>query len=267
MIPDGERYVERVPANVERYLELLERRGQRTTFFTVGDTARRYPELIREIADAGHELACHSSEHVPLDRQDANSLREDLLRNRDDLVRAGADEVVGFRAPIFSLTERSAWAHEVLAELGFLYSSSVIPTRNLLHGWDGFGAHCRRMQSGIWEIPVSVTGFLGRRIPFAGGFYFRLFPLAILRPLFRRQGPAPVVGYFHPYDIDVEQERFMHPELGGNRALNALMYLNRSRVLGRLENLIGQGLSVLPYAEFVAKYLEDDVSQDAAAES
>ncbi len=253
LLPDGHGYAERVPPNVEAYLGFLERHGARATFFTVGDVARRYPALIRRIAEAGHELACHTSDHTPLERLDPDLFRQDIERNRADLERAGASEVTGFRAPIFSLTERTAWAYDVLRDLGFRYSSSVLPHANPLYGWHGFESTCARHPSGIWEIPLSISGLFGCKVPFAGGVYFRVLPGALTHLLFRRRRRAgvPVVGYVHPYDIDTEQERFMHPELGGSRILNAVMYHNRGRVLPRLDRLVAGGARICRYDTFV----------------
>jgi polysaccharide deacetylase family protein (PEP-CTERM system associated) len=199
MIPGGSADRDAVPRTTERFLELLERHAMRATFFVVGDVARRHPALIREIAERGHELACHSSDHVPLDRHDRSSFRADIERNRDDLVDAGAPPPLGFRAPMFSLTPRAEWAYDVLAELGFRYSSSVLPRSHPLYGWQRFGEHPIRTDGGIWEIPIS-TGGVGRLgIPFAGGVYFRLLPLTLVRAFFgRRRGQdAAVVGNLH----------------------------------------------------------------------
>jgi len=260
LLADGERYRERVPQNVDTYLDFLARHGTSATFFTVGDVARRYPELIARIADAGHELACHTSDHTPLERLGPDGLRADLERNLRDLERAGARQVRGFRAPIFSLTEETAWAYDVLRDLGFLYSSSVLPHANPMYGWDGFGVHCAKTPTGVWEVPLSVAGVLGKKLPFAGGVYFRVLPPAFVRYLVRRELSAgrPVVGYFHPYDVDTDQERFMHPELGDSQALNALMYLNRGRVLARLDRLMAAGAAVVRYDAYVESVLESD---------
>lgn len=264
MIPDGMRFAERVPANTQQYLDFLARFGLRCTFFTVGDVARRYPELVRRIAAAGHEIACHGSEHTPLDRLDAARFRDDLLRAREALARAGASDVRGFRAPVMSLTREVAWAHDVLAEQGFAYSSSVIPVRTPLYGWPGHPRGVTRTRSGIWELPLSVGGRAPLALPFLSGVYFRVLPFALIRQLFRRERRAgrPAVGYLHPYDVDLEQERFMHPELGDSRILNALMYWNRRGVLPRLERLLREGASVMPYRELVAR-LEASQLRDA----
>ncbi len=258
LVPNGMRYAERVPHNVDAYLRFLARHECRATFFTVGDVARRYPDLIARIAAEGHELGCHTSDHTPLERLGPDGLRADLERNVADLERAGARDIKGFRAPIFSLTDRTAWAYEVLRDLGFSYSSSVLPHANPMYGWDGFGTRCVRTPSGVWEIPLSVSGVVGRKLPFAGGVYFRVLPAIFVRRLIRRQRMAgrPVVGYFHPYDLDTEQERFMHPELGDSRILNSLMYLNRSRVLRRLDAVVAGGATIVRYDAYVREVLE-----------
>jgi polysaccharide deacetylase family protein (PEP-CTERM system associated) len=256
MIPDGERYAPRVERNVERYLELLARHDVRCTFFTVGELARREPALVARLAAAGHEIACHGADHVPLARLGPDGFRDDLRRALDALAAAGAGEVRGFRAPVMSLTAKTPWAHEALAELGFTYSSSVMPAATGLYGWPDFAKTAVRTAAGVWEIPVSVLG--GRRgIPFLSGVWFRLLPFPVLRAACRRTLAAgrPATGYLHPYDLDTEQERFMHPELGGSRVLNHLMYLGRSRVCERLDRLFA-AVDVMPYREYVARVLE-----------
>lgn len=258
MIPDGSGYREAVPRTTALFLELLARHRMRVTFFVVGDVARRYPSLIREIADAGHEIACHGSDHVPLDRHDRESFRADLERNRDDLVGAGAPVPVGFRAPIFSLTASAEWAYDVLAERSFLYSSSVLPRSHPLYGWQRFGERPVRTDGGVWEIPISTDGVGRLGLPFAGGVYFRVLPLAVVRRFFatRRSAGDAVVGYLHPYDLDVEQERFLHPGLGERRWMNALMYVNRRRVLPRLTRLLAEGWRLGCYRDYVKDRLE-----------
>ena len=263
-VAGGERFRDAVVSNVERYLQFLERHSVRCTFFVVGDVARRYPQLVRDLVSQGHEIACHTSDHLTLDRQSPASFREDLLRNLDDLGRAGASDVCGFRAPVLSLTERTAWAYEVLAEIGFSYSSSVLPARSPLHGWPGFSPQATRARSGVWELPVSVSGWPGLNVPFAAGVYFRMLPFFLVRRLFHREMAAgrSVVGYFHPYDVDVQQEHFMHPELGGNHLLNWMMYRNRHLLLPRLDKLLGKGCAIVLYKSFVARLEGRSVAEE-----
>jgi len=154
-----------------------------------------------------------------------------------------------------SLTADRRWAYGVLAELGFTYSSSVIPAKNPLYGWPGFATESVKMD-GVWEIPVSLTSLPALRVPFAAGTYFRALPFSLIRRCFRAdlaRGRA-VVGYFHPWDIDAEQERFGFPHLG--RLYTQLVYYNRTSVLPRLERLLRERLEIVPYAEFVAGRLE-----------
>ena len=254
-VPGGERYAERVPTNVARYLEFLARHRVRCTFFTVGDVARRYPALIERILGDGHELACHGNDHESLDRLDPDGLRRTLEQNRRELEKLGARDVRGYRAPTMSLTADRRWAYAVLAELGFTYSSSVIPAKNPLYGWPGFATESVKMD-GVWEIPVSLTSLPALRVPFAAGTYFRALPFALIRRCFRAdlaRGRA-VVGYFHPWDIDAEQERFGFPDLG--RFYTQLVYYNRTSVLPRLERLLRERLEIVPYAEFVTRRLQ-----------
>jgi polysaccharide deacetylase family protein (PEP-CTERM system associated) len=255
-VPNGDRYAERVPQNVERWLAFLARHRVRCTFFTVGDVARRHPATVERILADGHELACHGNDHEPLNRLDPDGLRRTLEQNRRELEKLGARDVVGYRAPTMSLTADTRWAHGVLAELGFTYSSSVIPAKNPLYGWPGFGEACVKVDERVWEIPVSLTNLPALKVPFAAGTYFRALPFPLVRRLFRARLAArrPVVGYFHPWDIDTEQERFGFPELNG--FYTWLVYYNRQRVLPRLDRLFREPVEVVPYAEFVARRLD-----------
>lgn len=257
MFPGGERHAERVPHNTRRYLDFLDRHGLRCTFFTVGDVARRYPGLVGEILARGHEVACHSSDHVTLDRHDPASFRADIERCLEDLGRAGVARVHGFRAPAASLNRESEWAYPILEALGFTYSSSVLAS-GVRHGWSDFGDDRPRRMGGLWEIPLSLMRLPRFDLPFCGGIFFRVLPFPLVRHFFRRRlaGGEPVVAYFHPYDVDHEQERFMHPQIDDSRFYNWLMYRNRDRVLPRLEALVAEGAPVLPYAEYVQGWLE-----------
>jgi len=251
-IKDGRRYQERVPANTRRYLEWLKGRGFFCTFFTAGDVAEAYPSLIKEILEEGHEIGCHTSRHIPLDRQTRDEFKKDLEANIATLRKAGAKDIRGFRAPIYSLTAATAWAYDILRELGFAYSSSVLPAKNPFYGWPEFGPRPKNV-GGVWEIPITVARFGPLVIPPAGGVYFRVLPkFLVLRKAKKFVGSGrPLVGYCHPYDIDTEQERFMNPDIGDNRFYNYLMYYNRKGVFKRLDAVIGKGFTVLPYCEYV----------------
>ncbi len=250
-VADGMKYSERVPANTRCYLDFFKQLKVKATFFIVGRVARRYPDLIRAIIDDGHEIACHGDTHHQLDKLTAQAFKEDLARNIETLSAAGATDIMGFRAPTFSLTSKTSWAYEVMAELGIRYSTSVLPARNPLYGWPEFGGNPRQVQ-GVWELPMTLHNLPGLRVPIAGGVYFRVLPFFLTRLAIRRcirQNQA-VGTYLHPYDIDTGQERFMHPDLSDNKYMNALMYINRKSVLKRLRTLHGM-YSFRNYRDFV----------------
>lgn len=235
------------------YLDFLKRHGAGGTFFIVGEVARRYPRLVAEIRRQGHEIACHSDTHIPIAALGRAAFRDDLRRNRDALLAAGAARLDGYRAPCFSLTERTQWAYAILAEEGFTYSSSVLPARNPLHGWPGFGSAPRAI-AGVVELPVSLLPWRVAPFPAAGGVYFRLLPWPMLRHGLRilAARETPVLGYLHPYDIDRRQERLPFPGFSRWSPYNLLLHANRSAVLPRLERLIRLGFTIGSYGEHAA---------------
>jgi polysaccharide deacetylase family protein (PEP-CTERM system associated) len=249
---DGLRYKERVPANVHKYFDWLNKHNFKCTFFIVGDVAETYPSLIKEISTEGHELACHMHRHVPLDKLSRETFKAGLEANVEALLRAGAPDPNGFRAPIFSLMASTSWAYDVLRELGFSYSSSVLPAKNPFYGWEEFGRRPKKIQ-GIVEIPMTVRKFGPLSVPIAGGVYFRVLPNFLVRRSVRSylKTDVPLLGYFHPYDIDTDQERFMHPEINDSRFYNFLMYYNRKNVFRRLDRIIEMEFTICPYAEYI----------------
>ncbi|OGL48778.1 MAG: hypothetical protein A2161_13300 [Candidatus Schekmanbacteria bacterium RBG_13_48_7] len=251
-VQNGYTYSERVPGNTERYLRFFKEHHIHVTFFVVGLVAERYPDLIRRIVDEGHEIACHTHTHVQLDKHTPESLADDLEHNLEVLQKCGAKDIAGFRAPTFSLTDKTQWAYPVLERLGFRYSSSVIPSHNRLYGWFGFSIEPRSF-GGVLEMPLTLhPSFFS--YPLAGGVYFRVLPFFLIMYGIKRtirQGRF-IQSYFHPYDIDPGQERFMHPDISGNRILNALMYLGRKKVFSRLERIM-EICSFTSYREYLGR--------------
>lgn len=252
LVENGEHYAERVPLMTEKYLCFLNESKCKATFFVVGEVAKKYPSLIKRISDNGHEVACHSNKHIPLDRHDARSFREDLQENIRVLNDVGIEKIYGFRAPTYSMTEKTTWAYDELAEMGFVYSSSVLPAKNPLYGWPDFGREVKFIKQ-IWEIPISVFRSQIVSFPFAGGVYFRLLPFWISRYLIRKtwKKDLAVVGYTHPYDIDGDQEYFMHPEINNNSIYNRLMYVNRNKLLNKFDKAISMGGKIMPYVDYI----------------
>ena len=255
-IPNGNKYKEAVPANTIKYLDWLDKVNAKTTFFIVGTVARTYPDLIREIIKRGHETASHTDNHLHLTKQTEDEFRKDCDSFLNTMYSLGATSVKGFRAPTFSMVEQSKWAYKVLNEFGFTYSSSVLPATNPMFGWPEFKGE--GYYEGIYELPMNV-GSWPFKVPFGGGVYFRFFPTFILKELFRStfQTNKPVLSYLHPYDVDTEQERFMHPHLNDSKALNWLMYVNRTGVFERMEYLIKNlNASIVRYDEYLKPKLQ-----------
>ena len=193
-----------VSRNMRVVLDLLASTGTLATFFFLGRIARDDPGLVKETAAAGHEIGCHSEDHrrifnlVPAEF--AASVRAARLRLED----VSGSPVCGFRAPDFSITKASAWALDALQAAGFTYDSSIYPTS--LHDVYGIadaprGIH--RTTNGIVEFPLSTVSIMGRAVPFGGGGYFRLYPLAFTEWLIRRENAAgrPCMFYIHPYEV------------------------------------------------------------------
>lgn len=250
-IPDGQRYKEAVVVNTIKYLDWLDRIGAKATFFIVGKTARDHPDLIREIIKRGHEPACHTDTHIHLTKQTEDQFRKDCHNFLNTMTGLGATTIQGFRAPTFSMIEQSKWAYGVLRDYGFKYSSSVLPSTNPMFGWPQFKGE--GYYDGIYELPMNI-GSWPFKVPFGGGVYFRFFPNFISNSLADstfREGKA-VLSYFHPYDVDVNQERFMHPHLDDSKFLNWLMYVNRDKVFAKAENLMhSTGSKIMRYDEYL----------------
>ena len=256
-LPNGHMFQDRLKDNVSRLLDSLADNKVKGTFFTVGTLAQRHPDLIREIASRGHEIAAHGHNHTQLSKMTPKEFAEDLKRNIGALAEAQSNKVVGFRAPTFSLTPKTQWAYEILAEHGVTYSSSVLPARNPLFGWPDFGPHARVVskKSGVLEIPMTLHAKPLPQVPLAGGVYLRIVPFGLtLWSLKRQDHHAPITTYIHPYDIDIAQERFMHPDLNENIAMNWLMYVNRDKALHRLGQLI-EKCSARRYCDWAANWL------------
>lgn len=201
----------RVAYNTGKVLDLFGETGVKATFFTLGWVAERNPALIRRIADEGHEVASHGWDHDRVFTMTAEAFRADLKRARIALEDASGQRVTGYRAPSFSIDQRTPWAHPVLAEEGYSYSSSVAPLVHDHYGWADAPKYAYRPVAGsaLIELPITLADVAGRKITTGGGF-FRLFPAAITdRAVARanRNEGRPAVFYFHPWEVDPEQPR------------------------------------------------------------
>jgi len=204
----------RVEASTERVLTLLASSSARATFFVLGQVAAAHPNLIRKIAGAKHEIACHGDSHELVSRQTPPEFRADVHRAKAVLEDITGESVVGYRAPNFSIARAQAWAYEILMTEGFRYDSSTYPIRH-----DSYGDHdaprfrhdvLRKGGARLIELPIGTTRLLGLNLPIGGGGYFRLLPMALTRAGIRRVNARehqPVLFYFHPWELDPHQPR------------------------------------------------------------
>jgi polysaccharide deacetylase family protein (PEP-CTERM system associated) len=204
---DPARESREIERNTEVTLDLFAERGVRATFFVVGRIARDLPAVVRRIAAAGHEIGCHNFEHRRVFGLAPAEFREGMRRALGDLGDLAGQPIRGFRAPDFSITGRSLWALDVLRELGLGYDSSIYPIRGHdVYGIVGIDPWPHRLPNGLVEFPLSSVALGRRRLPFGGGGYFRLYPLALTHLLVRLTNRAgrPFVFYIHPYEVGPE---------------------------------------------------------------
>jgi polysaccharide deacetylase family protein (PEP-CTERM system associated) len=200
----------RVERNTDAVLGLFDEAGVKATFFTLGWVAARHPALIRRIAEAGHEIASHGWDHKRVFTLSEAEFRDDLIRARAEIEDASGHKLWGYRAPSFSIDQRTPWAHPVLAEQGYAYSSSVAPIRHDHYGWPESPRFAWRPVAGsdLIELPVTTFELAGRRFAAGGGGFFRLLPYALSNWAVGRvndQEERPAIFYFHPWDMDVDQ--------------------------------------------------------------
>lgn len=208
--------VSTVEKNVERYLEIFSNYHVKATFFVLGFVAEQHPCIVRRIADEGHEIASHGYAHELVYRQTPQEFRKDVYRSKELLESIVGQEVAGYRAPSWSITEQSLWALDILEELGFRYNSAIFPTKNFLYGipyaprfvhdTSVYGRKGMKML----VVPPGTMRIAGVNIPFSGGVYFRILPVSILKSFtsyINEKEQRPVVFYLHPREIDPNQPR------------------------------------------------------------
>lgn len=230
----------RVERNCDAILQMFADAGVLATFFTLGWVAQRHPALMRRIAAAGHELASHGWDHGRVFRMDRASFSLDLRKSREVIEDAAGVGVTGYRAPSFSIDQRTPWAFKELAEQGFAYSSSVAPIVHDHYGWREAPRFAFKplAWSDLIEIPVTTATFSGRRLAAGGGGFFRVLPYGFSRWAIRQvnlRDGRPAVFYFHPWEIDPGQ-----PRVAGAPFKSKLRhYTNLGGMAGKLRRLVG----------------------------
>jgi polysaccharide deacetylase family protein (PEP-CTERM system associated) len=256
---DWDSYPLRVEKNTRRLLDLFDLHSIKATFFVLGWVAERTPGLVREIADRGHEVACHGYSHQLVYNQSPGIFREETIRSKtllEDIIQA---PVTGYRAASYSITGRSLWALDIIAGAGFEYDSSIFPVRHDRYGIPDASVYPHRMKTPngnlLVEFPLSTARIFGFRLPVAGGGYFRLYPYAITKAGLNQinRGQKPFIFYLHPWEIDTEQ-----PKISAGWKSRFRHYNNLDKCEHRLERLMsdfkfGTAMGVLKRLNLVAE--------------
>ncbi len=240
---DWFKFESRVAANTRRILEILDRGGARATFFVLGWVAEHHPDVVREIARRGHEVASHGYSHRLVYGMTPDEFRDDVRRSKELLEGIAGRPVLGYRAPSFSIVSKSLWGLQVLVDLGFRYDSSVFPVRHDRYGIPSHPRFPHRMatagggRSGeIIEFPMTTARWGGLQLPVAGGGYLRLLSYRYIRWGLRRVNGEgqPGVFYLHPWELDPGQ-----PRLPCGWKTRIRHYAGLGRTAGSLERLLG----------------------------
>jgi polysaccharide deacetylase family protein (PEP-CTERM system associated) len=257
------RPTDRVQKLTDRILRVYSSNGVKGTFFVLGQIAEHYPDVVRQIHSEGHELAVHGYNHLLFSNMTPEKAFQELDSAKKLIEDISGAEVIGHRAPAFSINSETKWAFDVLVECGFTYDSSVMPCKGPHYGWPEFPSILTEVetQSGhsLLEFPMSVASFAGRNIPALGGSYLRLLPYRVSRSQFRdiEKHYHPII-YIHPYELDNDRypdyyfEELKKSGLKKNVSLRS-NWLFRSTMEKKFNKLMRINGSV-PMWELIQKY-------------
>lgn len=230
----------RLDVGTDRLLEMLDRHSAKATFFCLSPTAKEHPDVVRRVADAGHEVGSHGESHDLVYDMTPARFRNETCRSLRELEDCCGQPVCSYRAAYFSITRRSLWALDILAEQGVTFDSSIFPVRNWRYGIPDYSRRPLRVDTAhgpIIEFPMSTRRVLARNLPATGGAYFRIYPYWITRANVRaleREG-MPVVFYLHPWELDPD-----HPRVAFHWKPRLTHYLNLRSTRPRLERLLSE---------------------------
>jgi polysaccharide deacetylase family protein (PEP-CTERM system associated) len=254
---DWGRYESRVERNTHRILDLLDAHRSKATFFILGWVGERFPKLVREIHERGHEIASHGYSHQRVYVQTPDLFRKETRRAKGILEDAIGHPIFGYRAASYSIITKSLWALDILKDEGFVYDSSIFPVYHDRYGIPDYHRFCHILTQdpghGLIEFPLSTLHLAGFNIPIAGGGYFRLYPYRFIRWGIRclnQNEKQPGVIYLHPWEIDPQQPRIRASALSrfrqylnlGGMETKLIRLLNDFRFGTMLDVLILQGL-------------------------
>jgi polysaccharide deacetylase family protein (PEP-CTERM system associated) len=228
----------RIVQNMNKTFEIFSRNSVKATFFVLGWIAERYPEIVKKIIENGHELASHGYGHQRVSDLTPVQFSEDIRRAKAILEDLSGQEVVGYRAPSYSIGEKNIWALQVLAEAGYQYSSSIYPIKHDHYGFPQAPRFAfREEKTGIIEIPISTLKINSRLFPAGGGGFFRFYPYFLSKWAIKKinqDDNEPVIFYFHPWELDANQPRQKNISIKSRFR----HYLNLSSTETRLDRLL-----------------------------
>jgi polysaccharide deacetylase family protein (PEP-CTERM system associated) len=238
-VENWHKFENRIERNNSKLLDLLEETGAKATFFILGYVAERFPRLVKEIAQRGHEIGSHGYSHQFVYRQSPYEFRQEMIKSLEILEKLSGEKILSYRAPFFSITQSSLWALEILGDLGILFDSSIFPVINYRYGIPQAPRFphwiVTKNGSKILEFPISTLRILGKNIPVAGGAYFRIFPYQFIKTGIKslNRKNQPVIFYLHPWEIDPE-----HPKIKLPRRISLTHYYNLSQTEAKFKNLL-----------------------------
>ena len=238
-----------VERNFRRLLDIFHENGVRTTCFFLGYVAERYPQLVREAHEAGHEIASHGCGHQLIYSMKPQEFLEDVKRSKAILEDIIGRPILGYRAPGFSITDDSPWFVHKLLEAGYHYDSSVFPAARA-HGGLNNGQYCPHLTpEGLIEFPITVSKVMGKSLCFFGGGYLRLFPYGVIRRMSHKvlAENRPVIFYIHPREIDPNQPRL---SLSWSRRFKS--YVNLRSTEGKVRGIL-RDFDVTTFSAFIAE--------------
>ncbi len=228
----------RVTKNVDKILTLLSTAQVNATFFVLGWIAERYPSIVENIVEGGHELASHGYGHRRVTDMSEAEFLADVSLARKILEGISGLEIKGYRAPSYSINHTNTWVYKILKDTGHEYSSSIYPVNHDHYGFPSAPRFVfRDTKSGIVEIPITTVRFLNKLFPAGGGGFFRFYPYSIsrwaIKSVNERDGESALF-YFHPWEIDPDQPR----QQGLSARSRFRHYLNLHKTESRLQQLL-----------------------------
>jgi len=236
---------DQIPESVAALLNLLDKYNTKATFSILGTVAEQHPEIVREIFNKGHEIACHAFSHTMLNKLGEAKTDEEIRKTTEILESIIGQRPIGFRAPSFSIDENSKWALKILVKYGYKWDASIFPMKTILYGVPNAPLHIYKPslddiskhddKAELLEFPMTVYKMFGIKIPVSGGIYLRFLPLWFLKFAFKQINKTrPVILYIHPWEVYPD-----NPRLKNLPAFSKLVtYYGISSGMKKLEGLL-----------------------------